>query len=84
MPAMAAHIRFLWWQGCPSWERALASLREEMAAQGLDPEMVEVVEVGDEQQATISGSSPWAAISSRRLSSARSQEGQPCHQRNRM
>ena len=48
---MAAHIRFLWWQGCPSWERALASLREKMAAQGLDPEMVEVVEVGDEQQA---------------------------------
>jgi hypothetical protein len=38
-------IELLWWQGCPSWERALAMLREEMEAAGLDPETVEVREV---------------------------------------
>jgi hypothetical protein len=44
-------VRFLWWRECPSWERALATLREEMTAQGLDPETVEVVEVDDEERA---------------------------------
>lgn len=43
-------VEFLWWEGCPSWERALAELRKEMERAGLDPEGIEVVEVdtGDE------------------------------------
>jgi hypothetical protein len=38
-------IELLWWQGCPSWERALAMVREETSAVGLDPASVEVREV---------------------------------------
>jgi hypothetical protein len=38
-------IEFLWWEGCPSSDEALAELREEMAAAGLDPEAVEVREL---------------------------------------
>jgi hypothetical protein len=38
-------IELLWWRECPSWERALAMLREAMAEQGLDPESIEVIEV---------------------------------------
>ncbi len=48
---MPAGVRFLWWSGCPSWERALAMLRSEMAAQGLDPERLEVVEIRDPAEA---------------------------------
>jgi hypothetical protein len=43
--AVGPMIELLWWRECPSWERALAELREEMAALGLDPEAVEVREV---------------------------------------
>jgi hypothetical protein len=38
-------VEFLWWRECPSWERALAELREEMTAAGLDPASVEVREI---------------------------------------
>lgn len=38
-------IELLWWQGCPSWERALKMLREEMEAAGLDPASVKVTEI---------------------------------------
>jgi hypothetical protein len=38
-------VELLWWRECPSWERALAELREEMATLGLDAESVEVREV---------------------------------------
>ncbi len=48
---MAPEISFLWWRECPSWERALAILREEMTAQGLDPERIELIEVGAEEEA---------------------------------
>jgi hypothetical protein len=44
-------IEFLWWRECPSWERALAELREEMAALGLDPDAVEVREVATAEAA---------------------------------
>lgn len=49
--AAAPKIEFLWWRGCPSWDRALALLRDEVLAAGLDPEGVEVTEVRDEEQA---------------------------------
>lgn len=41
MPA----IELLWWEGCPSWEKALSELRAAAAAAGLDPEAIEVREV---------------------------------------
>lgn len=44
-------IELLWWQECPSWERALAMLREEMGQAGLDPESIEVTEIDTEQDA---------------------------------
>jgi hypothetical protein len=47
----APRIELLWWRGCPSWERALAELREEMGALGLDPDSVEVREVATDDDA---------------------------------
>ncbi|HMC06044.1 MAG TPA: hypothetical protein VKG89_01490 [Solirubrobacterales bacterium] len=38
-------VEFLWWEGCPSSDDALALLREEMTALGLDPRSVEVREL---------------------------------------
>lgn len=51
MAAAGPRIELLWWCECPSWERALAELREEMAALGLDPEAVEVREVATAEAA---------------------------------
>ena len=51
MAAPDPRIELLWWSGCPSWERALAGLREQMAAAGLDPELVEVREVDTDESA---------------------------------
>jgi hypothetical protein len=44
-------VELLWWRDCPSWERALAELREEMRALGLDPEAVVVREVPTDEHA---------------------------------
>jgi hypothetical protein len=44
-------VEFLWWRECPSWERALAELREEMETVGLDPESVEVREIDTDEAA---------------------------------
>ena len=44
-------VELLWWEGCPGWERALALLREEMEAVGLDPETIEVREMETDLQA---------------------------------
>ncbi len=44
-------IELLWWKGCPSWERALAMLREEAEAAGLDPESVVVTEIETDDDA---------------------------------
>lgn len=38
-------MELLWWRECPSWERALGSLREAMEALDLDPDSIEVREV---------------------------------------
>ena len=38
-------VELLWWKGCPSTEKALAVLRAEMTAQGLDPDAVVMREV---------------------------------------
>jgi hypothetical protein len=44
-------IEFLWWEQCPSWERALEMLRAEMEAVGLDPGSVELIEIDTEADA---------------------------------
>jgi hypothetical protein len=44
-------VELLWWRECPSWERALAILREVMAEADLDPDSVEIVEVDTEEAA---------------------------------
>jgi hypothetical protein len=44
-------VEFLWWEGCPSADEALAELREEMKAVGLDPEGVVVREINTEADA---------------------------------
>jgi hypothetical protein len=52
---MAPQIEFMWWQGCPSWERALEMLRAEVERLGLDPAAVQVIEVSDEAEAARRG-----------------------------
>jgi hypothetical protein len=44
-------VEFLWWDGCPSSDEALAELREEMVAVGLNPESVVVREIDTEADA---------------------------------
>ena len=48
-------VEFLWWRGCPSWEEALAELREEMRSIGLDPGSVSVRHVDTAEEATRAG-----------------------------
>ena len=48
---MAPRVEFLWWQECPSWERALVDLRKAMSEAGLDPEDIEVTRVDSEPDA---------------------------------
>jgi hypothetical protein len=47
----SARVEFLWWRECPSWDRALAELREEMQRAGLDPDAVELREVETQRDA---------------------------------
>jgi hypothetical protein len=48
-------VQLLWWRGCPSWEEALAILREEMEMAGVDPRSVDVREVRTDQEAERAG-----------------------------
>jgi hypothetical protein len=49
--ASLPRVELLWWRECPSWERALAILREVMAEARLDPDSIEVIEVDTEEAA---------------------------------
>jgi hypothetical protein len=51
MLAVEPVIQLLWWEGCPSWERALGMLRGAMREAGLDPGAVEVIEIRDDADA---------------------------------
>jgi hypothetical protein len=51
MAARTPSVELLWWEGCPSTDEALAMLREEMAALGLDPESIGVREVSTDADA---------------------------------
>jgi hypothetical protein len=44
-------VELLWWEGCPSTEDALAMVREEMAAAGLDAEALDVREISTDADA---------------------------------
>ena len=44
-------MELLWWRGCPSTADALALVREEMRAAGLDPGQLEVREMRDDADA---------------------------------
>ncbi len=44
-PFASTPVEFLWWRGCPSWERALERLRAAMEGAGLDPDSIVVHEV---------------------------------------
>jgi hypothetical protein len=44
-------VELLWWEGCPSTDEALAELRAEMSALGLDPEGIQVREIDTEADA---------------------------------
>ena len=44
-------VEVLWWRGCPSWERAIEMVREEMEAVGVDPGALEVREVSTDLEA---------------------------------
>jgi hypothetical protein len=48
---MQPDVELLWWRECPSWERALAMLREEMSAAGLGEERLRVTEVRTDDDA---------------------------------
>jgi hypothetical protein len=53
--ASGPRVELLWWQECPSWERALAMLRDAMDEAGLDPDSVEVREINTERAAGSEG-----------------------------
>ncbi|HEX5893313.1 MAG TPA: hypothetical protein VFY33_00650 [Solirubrobacterales bacterium] len=44
-------VELLWWRECPSWERALALLREAMNEAGMDPARIEVREIDTDESA---------------------------------
>jgi hypothetical protein len=47
----APAVQLLWWRGCPSWEDALALVREEMESAGVDPQSLEVREIRTDDDA---------------------------------
>lgn len=48
-------VELLWWRGCPSWERAVDLVREQMRELGLDPAALRVRELIDEADAEREG-----------------------------
>jgi hypothetical protein len=51
MASRTPTVEFLWWDGCPSSDEALAMLREEMSAHGLDPDSIAMREVRTDTEA---------------------------------
>src|SRR4051812_22440286 len=52
---MPPQAELLWWEGCPSWQRALEMLRAEVERAGLDPSAVDVIEITSEADAERQG-----------------------------
>jgi hypothetical protein len=51
MAVRSPRVEFLWWEGCPSWDRALDELRQAMEGVGLDAGDIEVIEIETEAEA---------------------------------
>jgi len=54
-----SEVELLWWEGCPSTEKALETLREVLGEEGLDPDAVVLREVrtdGDAERERFVGS----------------------------
>jgi hypothetical protein len=45
------HVELLWWEGCPSTEKALAELRQAMTELDLDPSSIAVREIETDEGA---------------------------------
>jgi hypothetical protein len=52
---MTPRVELLWWDGCPSYPRALADLRDALDEAGLDPAAVEMIEVSTDESAEREG-----------------------------
>jgi hypothetical protein len=65
----APAVQLLWWRGCPSWEEALALVREEMESAGIDPRSLKVREIRTDDDAEHQGfaGSPTIRIDGRDL-----------------
>lgn len=44
-------VELLYWEGCPSWPRAIEMVRDEMAAAGLNPDDLVVREISTDADA---------------------------------
>lgn len=69
-------VELLWWDGCPSTQKALAAVREVLAEEGLDPDSVVMREVStheDAERERLIGS-PTIRIGGREVAPA---EGEP-------
>jgi hypothetical protein len=44
-------VELLWWEGCPSYPRALEELKAAMREEGLDPDTIEVRHIDSDEQA---------------------------------
>lgn len=44
-------VELLFWRECPSWEQAIAQLRERVGGAGLDPDRIELREVHSDEEA---------------------------------
>jgi hypothetical protein len=51
MAARTPSVELLWWEGCPSTDEALAMLREEVTAAGLDAKAIDVRELSTDADA---------------------------------
>jgi hypothetical protein len=73
-------IELLWWRECPSWERALAELREEAASLGLDPDAIEVREIvtGNDAERERFAGSPTIRVDGRDVQPTEEPAGLTC------
>jgi hypothetical protein len=65
-------VDFLWWEGCPSHQRALAELREALGEVGLDPAAIRMRRIDTEDQAARAGftGSPTILVDGRDVAGA--------------
>jgi hypothetical protein len=70
-------VELLWWQGCPSWERATEIVREQMELAGLDPAALKLREIRSDAEAESEGfpGSPTIRVDGRDISDPGDQPG---------